>query len=679
MIEIPENIKDLFRQDRITEKTKKKIKLTFPDIGLTIENDRIVSESMTITESLCESEDLEFGSCDSSSFEIVVADILQDVTGCELFATVECGGYSVPLGYYMVESFVREADRRKRRITALDRMRKFNVDVSAWYNSLTFPLTIKAFRDSLCAHVGVGQEDVSLPSDNVIVKKTIEPKELSGLDVIKCICQINGCFGHIGRTGRLKYIFAEQTGLYPSESLFPEEKLYPSEFGGGSRRFEEVDSYKEMTYEDYEVEGITGIAIRQEEKDAGITVGKNENTYIIEGNFLLYGKTKEELEEIGNSIFEKIEGRTYRPANAIYRCRPWMEVGDQVRIYTRDDAVETFIMKRTISGIQALMDSIESTGSPKREEVFGIGRQIIQIEGRTAIIEKNVGEVSVSISDLSEKTESRFKITESAIESEVSRAKGEEGALSSRISQTESSISLKVSKGDVSSEISVETGDIIISGNRFSWSAANSSMTKSGILTCNGGVFKGDVTADHFKVNSSIKLYLGDSAQYTDIVKMVFDDGMSDMNNTYYNLSLGAKKGTVVNEERKNDGTTKYARLSGVTIPTDVVIDGKLSVFDGIDGLRGVSGLVIKGGSIVKTVSKNTSIAMFSDSELSSIMGVYGINITNTIVLFANGDGGAQDAHIDGSTHMGSVWYATTDRPMTEGNFRVNWVAIHFG
>ena len=256
MLNIPEEIKEIFRSNS----EKKKFKLTFyaepldalypyetlfpeeslfpsenEEVWVEIDDSRIESESLVITESLSEAEDLEFGSCESAMMEIVVADVIENLTGKEFSLTVETGGYQMALGIYTVDSYVRQSDRRKRKITAYDRMRKFNEDVSGWYNELDFPMTIKSLRDSLCDYVGVRQNSSSLPFDALQISKTIDPKELSGLDVLKAICQINGCFGHIDKTGELKYVRLQQTGLYPSEDLYPEDSLFPAESGGDGR------------------------------------------------------------------------------------------------------------------------------------------------------------------------------------------------------------------------------------------------------------------------------------------------------------------------------------------------------------------------------------------------------------------------------------------------------------
>ena len=528
MLNIPEEIKEIFRSNS----EKKKFKLTFyaepldalypyetlfpeeslfpsenEEVWVEIDDSRIESESLVITESLSEAEDLEFGSCESAMMEIVVADVIENLTGKEFSLTVETGGYQMALGIYTVDSY---------------------------------PMTIKSLRDSLCDYIGVRQNSSSLPFDALQISKTIDPKELSGLDVLKAICQINGCFGHIDKTGELKYVRLQQTGLYPSEDLYPEDSLFPAESGGDGREVEIVEHYRQpMEYEDYLVEGITGLTIREQEGDVGASVGTDENAYTIEGNFLLYGKNSSELLEIANGILPLISGKVYRPAKVKCNAMPWLEVGDAMRIFTRDDIVETFCMNRTTSGCQAMTDEIQSSGAKKRESAFGIGKQIIQLEGKAAVITKSVEEVSVRVTDLKNYTESQFKITADQIRAEVTRAtkaEGElsgritveagritsevtratkaEGELGSRITQTATEIrsevtntknnlqsqitqqaeqiSLKVSKGDVTkqlnSELTITGNSIALTTGHFTIKSNNLTVDSNGNVTMTGKV-----------------------------------------------------------------------------------------------------------------------------------------------------------------------------------------------
>lgn len=551
MLAVPEEIKKIFWQDNISEETRRKWKLRFFDSDIQmiypeetlfpseelfpaeqepsyiIENSQMQTESIKITEGLCESDDLKFGECNAAQFEVTVADVQQDLTGLEFMVTLEVDGYEMAMGIYTVDSFVRQADRRLKKITAYDRMRKFSTDVSAWYQVLTFPLTLKEFRYSLCEYIGVKQIDTDLPLDDMPVSKTIDPEQLSGLDVLQAICEINGCFGHIDKTGRLRYQFLGCAGLYPSETLFPDDDLFPGDLLDDENT-EQILFYKQSdtSYEDYIVTPIDRLQIRQEEGDVGVLYGKGSNTYVIEGNFLAYGKSSEELEEIAAAAFENIAGRSYRPCKIVNPGLPWIEVGDGLVCYTSDDVIETYCLKRTMTGIQGMMDTFEASGSIEYEENFGIQSQIIQLEGKSAVIKKSIEQISVDMRNLKENMETQFKQTAEAIALEAKRAGEAEAALGVRADQIalsvknlndytdaqikllSDSITMKVSKGDVSSQLSIESGGIDIKGDRFSWTATNSSLTADGTLTVNQGLFKGsiDVGNGQFTVDSSGKV-----------------------------------------------------------------------------------------------------------------------------------------------------------------------------
>lgn len=546
MLNIPEEIKALYRADNLSAATQRHLKLRFYDGKINIpedvlfhkeslpvdqepiyviDNSQIISESLTIEENLCASPDLKFGECNSTQFEIVVADVLLDLTGKEFILTVEVGGYEMAMGVYKVDSFVREqADRRRKKIVAYDRMLNFDNDVADWYQGLTFPMTLKQFRDSLCAYVGVTQISVILPLDDMQITKTIDPEQLDGRKVLIAICEINGCFGNFDKIGRLTYKFLGFSGLFPSETLYPSDDLFPSEMTNAENlsRYKQSETY----YEDFVTSPFNKVQIRQEEGDVGISYGPGKNCYIIQGNYLVYGKSAEELPSIAATVYEQISMRIYKPSHIVGPALPWVEVGDGIICYTTDDVIETYCLKRTMKGIQGMMDTYESEGSVEREQSFGLGDQIIQLEGKTAIIKKSVEEVSVRVTDLKAETEAQFAITANQILAEVTRAKQAEASLSiradqialsvtnlandtnSKFIQTADQISLKVSKGEVSSQLSVEPNAVTIKTNRLSWESNYSSMTSDGKLTCRNivatnGTFTGNLESQTFYANGS--------------------------------------------------------------------------------------------------------------------------------------------------------------------------------
>lgn len=540
MLNIPEEKKELFRADNLSTDTQRHIKLHFfdekinmlyPDDMLfpsddlfpvdqepvyVIENSQIISESMMITESVCSSQNLTFGECCASMFEITVADVLMDLTGKEFMVTVEIGGYEMAMGIYKVDSFVREqADRRRKKIVAYDRMLNFDIDVADWYLELTFPLTLKQFRDSLCNHVGITQIMTELPLDDMLITKTIEPEQLDGRKVLMAICEINGCFGNFDKTGRLTYKFLGTSGLFPSETLYPDDELFPSEMTNA----ETLSYYKqsETHYEDYVVNPIDKVQIRQEEGDVGASYGPGSNCYVIQGNYLVYGKTAEELLSIAATVYDQISGRLYRPCQVVGPALPWVEVGDGIICYTTDDVIETYCLKRTLKGIQGMTDTYIAIGNIDQEQGFGLGDQIIQLEGKTAVIKKSVEEVSVRVTDLKEYTEAQLKITADQILAEATRAQQAEASLNikadqialsvtdltnstnSRFEQTAQQISLKVSKGDVSSQLSVESDKVTISGNRLIVNSTNFQLDGNGNATFSGDIRGSRIYGSYFE------------------------------------------------------------------------------------------------------------------------------------------------------------------------------------
>ncbi len=269
--------------------------------NITIHNEDIYTESLTIEESLCEEDNLTFGLGCSSRLEVQIYNV-EDVTKGQtvsVFITLE-GAEEEPLQlfYGIIDSAEMSGDKKYKKITAYDPLyTKESTEMAGWYNDLDFPLTLKQFRDSFFKQLGMVQEDVQLVNDDMLVERTIQPSQLIAATVITAICQINACFGHAGRDGTFRYVFllGNLRAIYPSYTLYPSDKVFPQDSdsrGDGLTIDEEIDkgTYITCTYEDYETAEIDKLQIRQEENDIGVIVGEGKNCYVIEDNFLVYGK-----------------------------------------------------------------------------------------------------------------------------------------------------------------------------------------------------------------------------------------------------------------------------------------------------------------------------------------------------------------------------------------------------
>ena len=532
MLSVDERVKELYRADS----TDKHLILDFYRDGenepyLHLSSSNVQAESMEIDESLSSSENLDFGSCEATQLKITLFHISDVVKGSRLVIyqmlegiwpaadlfpgdDIFPDGYKMPHGTYIVQSAERQTNRIFLDITALDQMSLFDVNVAEWYNILPFPMTLREFRSRLCQHIGVTEYVPEyLPNDGMTIEKTIAAEELFGRDALIACEQLNGAFGHFDRNGVLQHIVLQSNYvLTPADSLYPSDDLYPAEPGDmNDQVYDELITqhmYTSCRFEDYTVKSIEAVQLRQEEDDIGAIYGKG-NCLVIEGNFLLYGKGDEELQQIAKEIYGMVSNRPYIPYECdLLKGLPYLEVGDSQLIEADEGDIVSYVIKRTMKGIYALKDTYSATGEELRTEEQGANAEIIRLKGKAAYLKKNVDEVSANLVDLEKQTEAKLTITAEKIEAEVKRASEAEGNLSSLISQTAESITLMVKKGEVSAQLSIESGGIDIKGDRFSWTATNSSLTADGTLTVNQGLFKGsiDVGNGQFTVDSSGKV-----------------------------------------------------------------------------------------------------------------------------------------------------------------------------
>lgn len=454
----------LFLKDSVD----KQLNIVSDDGKINITNTELHQEKFELTESLCSESELTFGACEAGMIKFTVSNVFLPMKGKWLTAKMTLDGHKdkpFQIGRYKVYSDTPTADRTCRDVVAYDALYDIlSSDVTDWYNQILpqkdSKVTLKQFRDSFFNHFGVEQEEVSLVNDEMIIEKTVEVtasssgssgtaetstigEAMSGKEVLSCILEINGCMGNIGRYGKFRYVYLTQEiqGLYPANDLYPADDLYPRNPKSTSIS---KSQYISAQYEDYIVRTIDKLQIREKENDIGVIVGDGGNTYVIEGNFLVYGKGTKELNEIGEKTLSKIKGIIYRPFSADCKGNPCLEAGDAVRLATKYELIETYILKRTLKGIQALRDDLEADGEEYRtSKVNGIQRSILQLKGKSNTLERSIEETKSTIVDVEKGLQSQITQTATEIRSEV---KNTTDGLSSRITQNASSITAEVNR-----------------------------------------------------------------------------------------------------------------------------------------------------------------------------------------------------------------------------------------
>lgn len=449
-------LNSLFKKDGID----KQLIIQTEDKAVTITNTELHQEKFELTESLCSESELTFGSCEASSVKFTMSNVFTSLKDKWITVTMSLNGNTdkpFQFGHYKVYSDKPTADRTQRDVVAYDALYDIiNANVMGWYDSvlpnLDSTITLKNFRNSFFEHFGVTQKDITLPNDSMVIKRSLDKETgnvqtnvLSGSTVIKAICEINGCFGHINRQGQFEYIFLKQDiqGLYPANDLYPADDLYPK--SPDSYRINKSD-YITADYEDYIVEPITKLQIRSSDSDVGTIIGNGSNAYIIENNMLTYQKTADEMQTIAQNVYNKISKIRYRPFTADLRGNPCLEVGDAIRILTKNAIVESYVLERDLKGIQALRDSFSSVGEQYySEKVNSTQTSIKQLENRSNKLERTIEETKSTITDVENDLSSQIKQTAESISSEVSKKVGSDEIIS-KINQSPESISIEAKK-----------------------------------------------------------------------------------------------------------------------------------------------------------------------------------------------------------------------------------------
>lgn len=170
------------------------------------------------------------------------------------------------------------------------------------------------------------------------------------VDVANGALELSGAFGLNDRSGKYQRIELDNSSPY---SMTPGD-------------------YSECWYEEFDLSDIGVIIYEYEDATYGEqTVSYNlnnggESLYDLTGNYLLteIPTTKSQAKNMIDTYFVPHIGDVdFTPIELTAKGLPWLEPGDAIEVTTEDgEVVESYILTRTLTGIQALSDSIQSTG-----------------------------------------------------------------------------------------------------------------------------------------------------------------------------------------------------------------------------------------------------------------------------------------------------------------------------
>ena len=362
----------------------------------------IVANTTKLIQSISDAEQLKYGSVEPSMFEIQIAQDTAQVERVEASAIAGMGrgkiwdcaqgkkltvyikkGIIEHSAEFFIKSIKGEGTTGFKTITAYDALSLFDKNVAEWYNGLNFnSLTLKAFRESLCTYCGVEFESVTLPNDSMTISRTMSATSITGREILAQCCELCGCWPKIDLwgTNKLKWVTLGATSCETFDYSQYDYTFRP-----------------DSTREEYDCKGINAVIIRATDDDVGghYPATVQDNPYIIQGNFLCFGKSTAELTTIAQNIYNQIANKPYRPHKTVITGRPYLEPGDKVTVKFADGnggTFDTYILKRTMTGEAALLDTYEAKGEKEHREQYGISQQIQQIQGRTNELTRTVDE-----------------------------------------------------------------------------------------------------------------------------------------------------------------------------------------------------------------------------------------------------------------------------------------------
>ena len=436
------NVSEAVRQAYINGNAKTEIFLTVTTTdGVVHEyNPRnILSGSVSIVESLCSSETFDISRVEKNELTFTLFNISEGISGLQggnvvakqrvyTDASDETVYTDIPLGTYTIAEAMNDGDYLYKCTAYEATTVKLDNLIDDWWKNLTFPITLRNLAISMFQYLGCAYDIPATftNSDYSIETLNADFEGTTGAEILGYIQEIVGGFFKADRQGviKLKVPTPVSSGLYPHIGLYPREGLYPRKsnraFGddttAGTGDWDYPQIVGDLQLGDYDVKSVTKVQIRGTEDDIGIIAGSGTNTYVIQGNPLLFNLTAEDGATIAQNILDQVGQVSYKPFSGKFMAQPYVEVGDIAKIETyAGKEGDSPIFQRTLSGARLAFDNFQSLGLEYREQVSSVNRKLTTINQRTHEIKNTVDEMSSTVSNVEQRvTTNETNITQNA-------------------------------------------------------------------------------------------------------------------------------------------------------------------------------------------------------------------------------------------------------------------------
>ena len=237
----------------------------------------------------------------------------------------------------------------------------------------------------------------------------------------------------------------------------------------------------------------------------------------------------------------------------------------------------------------------------------------------------------------------------------------------------------------------ISNGNIQLTGKSIGITSTNFSVTASGSITAQSGVIGGwDISSSRLYKSGTISGVVIDSELSHS--KLKISSYNSDETFTQTTIQSGYARFTSGTDAKNAisiiPNGDSYSLSGGGIIETYELRARNIMPFDprtqsevsvGCDlTANKLNGCKFKAGTIVITAVAGTENALFTNGWINTNLGVSNSTNSNTVVLAANGDFGAQGVQIT-TYYRNNTWYVKHDKNATAGNIRVNYLIFYWG
>ena len=363
-------------------------------------------------------------------------------------------------------------------VIAYDNISLLDKNVDSWLDSLTFPMSLTNFKNSLASYCGVTINfGTNITNTNYTVQDNFTSTGLTGRSVLQYICQLCGGFAKCNSSGQIVIQGYQNTST----------NLTTADF-------------KIATIAEYSVAKIDRVQVNLADDDIGVVVGTGTNALVIQNNPLLYAETDSEIRTQVTNIYNLVKDITYTPTKIEMLGDKGIEVGQIITV----NGATTYIMQKSLtpSGV-----TLTCTGNPTRDQSSdSLNEEINALRGKynklTRTVEETVSELGDAQGDITQ-----LKQTATSLQTQVTAADGK----ATEAKQTADGFSTRITnvEGEVSSVEQTMNGVVITTSQGRTY--INGANILAGSIDLSGQIDWSDLTQDAQETIEGLAGDYGDS------------------------------------------------------------------------------------------------------------------------------------------------------------------------